>query len=150
MVCVTPETGPAWVGTFAFGAFGRNVVTRIVSMPDPFRLCVVARGAGYVVSTRRPEKWEEVNAIPVIDVRSIAAAGIVVFASLTELIAYGSEGIRWRTKRLTWDSMKLTDVLTEEKIVGEYWDMQYEETRTFEVDVTTGAHRGGIEPEGGS
>lgn len=148
LVRVTPEGGAGWIGTFAFGKYGKNAVTKVLGMPDPGRLCVVSRGAGYLVSVRDPRSWEVVRAIPVIDVRSIPEAGLVVFANFTELVAYGAEGVRWRTKRLTWDSMKLTEV-TDEKIVGEYWDIRSEETRTFEVDVRTGAHRGGVEGDGG-
>jgi hypothetical protein len=144
MVRVTPEGGGAWIGTFAFGKFGNSAVSKVVTTPNPERLCVVSRGAGYLVSARDPGEWEGVKAIPVIDIRSIPGAGVLVFASFTDLVAYGAEGIRWRTGRLTWDSMKLVEV-TDEKIVGQYWDIRSEETQRFEVDVATGTHRGGVE-----
>jgi hypothetical protein len=82
----------------------------------------------------------------VIDVRSITATGLVVFAGYTELAAYGEEGLRWRTKRLTWSNMKLVSV-TNEKIVGEYDDLGSDRPRTFEVDVATGRNIGGVESD---
>ncbi|NNC03913.1 hypothetical protein HJC10_13795 [Corallococcus exiguus] len=72
------------------------------------------------------------------------SAGIVVFAGLTEMVAYGAEGLRWRTKRLSWDGLKIVRV-TEHAIIGEYWDMRTGATRTFEVDLATGAQKGGVE-----
>jgi hypothetical protein len=147
VVRIAPAGAAIWFGTFAFGKYGMTAATKILSMPDPGKLCVVSCGAGYIVSVQDPRSWESVKAIPVIDVRPIAGAGLVVFANFTELVAYGTEGVRWRTKRLTWDSMKLIDV-TDEKIVGEYWDIRSEETRTFEVDVATGTHHGGVEGVG--
>nr|WP_276320231.1 hypothetical protein [Corallococcus coralloides] len=39
--------------------------------------------------------------------------------------------------------MKIFQV-TERSIIGEYWDMRTEATRTFEVDLATGAQKGGV------
>ena len=117
-----PAKGSAWLGTFAFGSFGKQGVTRVMSMPDPGRICVVSKGQGYIVPVSDPQRWEPVWVEPVIDIRSIPAAGLAVFADYTHLVAYGAEGLRWKTKRLTWSNMKLTAV-TDEKIVGEYDDL---------------------------
>ncbi|RKH93225.1 hypothetical protein D7Y04_41275 [Corallococcus sp. AB038B] len=81
---------------------------------------------------------------PVTDVRAVPAAGVVVFADFTEMVAYGAEGLRWRTKRLSWDGLKIVQV-TERSIIGEYWDMRTEATQTFEVDLATGAQKGGVD-----
>jgi hypothetical protein len=137
------ETG-RWFGTFAFGKVAQSTQTTVLSMPDPYKLCVVARGSGYIVSVRDPRQWENVKAVPIIDVRALPRAGLVVFANLTELVAYDAVGLRWRTGRLSWDGMKLTTV-TDEKIVGEYWDLRSDQPQTFEVDVATGYCRGGVE-----
>src|SRR5688500_7035239 len=59
---VTPHDGAAWIGTFAFGNFGSAGTSRVLTMPDPERLCIVARGAGFIVSADSPESWETVNA----------------------------------------------------------------------------------------
>jgi hypothetical protein len=144
VVRIVPERGMTWFGTFAFGKFGEQGLTKVVSMPDPERVCVVSRGAGYIVSVRDARSWEVVRAIPVVDVRSVPGAGLVLFANFTELVAYGVGGVRWRTKRLAWDGLTLTEV-TDEKVVGEYWDIRSQATQTFEIDLATGASRGGIE-----
>jgi hypothetical protein len=91
-----------------------------------------------------PDAWEEVNAVPIIDARAVPAAGVVVFANYTELVAYGASGMKWRTKRLAWDGLKVIAV-GDRTLVGEYWDIPEEGMRRFEVDLLTGAASGGVE-----
>jgi hypothetical protein len=144
VVGVQPEMAEAWIGIFAFGKFGRAGVTRVLSLPDPQELCVVASGAGYVVAADRPDAWEPVKAIPIIDVRAVPGAGVVVFANYTEMLAYGEGGLKWRTKRLAWDGLRIIAV-GDRMLVGEYWDIRTEATQRFEVDLATGEARGGVE-----
>jgi hypothetical protein len=115
-------------------------------MPDPTRVCVVSRGQGYIVLASDPRRWEPVSVAPVIDVRSIPGADLVVFADYTGLVAYGEQGLRWRTKRLTWNNMKIVAVTTD-RIVGEYDDLGSDEPRTFHVDLATGKNSGGVESD---
>jgi hypothetical protein len=144
VVRVVPETADAWVGMFAFGKLGKDGISRVLTMPDPEKLCVVARGAGYVVSASKPETWEAVRAIPIVDVRAVPSAGVVVFANYTEMLAYGEGGVKWRTKRLAWDGLKIVSV-GDRILVGEYLDIRDDELRRFEVDLVTGEARGGVE-----
>jgi len=143
-ISISPHEGEPWLGTFAFGRVTPKAVTGVFSTPNPTRLCVVAQGSGFLVSVSEPNVWEAVRAIPVIDVRSVLKHEVIVFAIFTELVAYGADGIRWRTKRLTWDNMKVVEV-TEDQLTGEFWDIQSESTQTFVVDLASGSHRGGIE-----
>jgi len=98
---------------------------------------------GYLVSASTPTTWEPICVTPIIDVRSILIHRVIVFANFTELVAYGQTGTKWRTKRLTWDSLKITEV-TDAFIKGEFWDIRREEMASFVVDLETGAHTGGI------
>jgi hypothetical protein len=132
----------AWIGLFAFGNVGDDGVSRILSMPDPEKVCVVAKGAGYLVSAHDPNTWESVRAVPIVDVRSIPHAGVVVFATHTDILAYGESGVRWRTGRLAWDRFKIVSI-AQDKLVGEYWEIRDEAMQTFEVDLETGMARGG-------
>lgn len=143
LVEVRPECGRTWFGTFAFGQVTPKGISGIFTTPNPERLCVVSQGAGYFVSATKPTEWEAIRATPIIDVRPIRAQGIIVFANFTELVAYGPTGMKWRTKRLTWDSLKITEV-TDAFIKGEFWDIQSEATANFVVDLASGTHQGGI------
>jgi len=141
---VHPEKGDPWLGTFAFGTVEPKGISGIFTTPSPDRLCVVARGEGYFISASTPTTWEPVQATPIIDVRPIRAQGVIVFASYTDLVAYGPAGIKWRTQRLTWDNLKITEV-TDSFIKGEFWDILSEAMAGFTVDLATGTHQGGIE-----
>jgi hypothetical protein len=112
---MTPRDAESWIGTFAFGA-GR--FSRVLSLPDPEKVCVVSRGEGYIVSARDPRAWEALRFAPITDARAAPAAGVVVFAKLTEMMAYGATGVRWRTGRLAWDGLKILEV-TGKSITGE-------------------------------
>jgi hypothetical protein len=113
-------------------------------MPNPDMLCVVSQGAGYIVSTSQPDIWEEVALAPIIDVRRVQAAGVVVFATYTEILAYGAEGVTWRTRRLSWDGLKIVSV-DAKVLVGEYWDVRSEAMQHFQVDLVSGESSGGAE-----
>jgi hypothetical protein len=143
LVEVHPEHGKPWHGTFAFGQIAPKGASGIFATPDSQRICVVARGAGYFVSASEPRCWEPVRATPVTEVRAISAQGIIVFATFTDLVAYGRAGIKWRTKRLSWDNLKITDA-TDKLIKGEFWDIRSEAMASFIVDLATGTHEGGI------
>lgn len=144
MVQVQPDAAERWIGMFAFGKFGNAGVTRVLSMPDPRLLCVVARGGGYLVTAASPNAWEPVNEIPIVDIRAVPGAGLVVFAGQTDLIAYGERGVSWRTKRVAWDGLRILAV-DDRAIIGEYWDLREDAMQQFEVDLATGKVRGGVE-----
>lgn len=143
LVEVRPDHGQGWLGTFAFGRVTPKGVSGIFTLPDPNRFCVVSKGEGYIVSAAAPMAWEAVLATPIIDVRPVQARGIIVFASFTELVSYGPTGVDWRTKRLAWDNLRITEV-TDTFVKGEYWDIRSGATASFVVDLATGAHQGGI------
>jgi hypothetical protein len=144
VVEVKPEHGQSWLGTFAFGTDRSKGFSGIFTTPTIGRLCVVAAGVGYFVSADSPEEWERVIATPVMDVRSNSTCGIIVFADFTRLVAYGQSGLKWKTGRLAWDDLKITD-MTANSIKGEYFDVPGQAVATFTVDLITGNHEGGVE-----
>ena len=146
IVEVRPDHGQQWLGTFAFGQIAPMGTSGVFTTPDPDRFCVVARGEGYFVSANAPESWERVQANPIIDVRPIGAKGIMIFADFTQLVAYGQTGLKWKSKRLSWDNLRVIEV-TDTSIKGEFWDIRSETTARFVVDLATGTHLGGVEED---
>lgn len=144
LVKVCPCSGEPWLGTFAFGAFAPRGVSGIFTTPNPQGLCVVAKGAGYMVSVSSPAEWETVQATPIIDVHPVRARSLLVFATFTDLVAYGPSGMSWRTRRLSWDDLRITEV-TDAVIRGEFWDIRSDATGNFTVDLATGHHEGGLD-----
>jgi hypothetical protein len=144
LIQVEPMSHPAWIGTFAYGTLSPKGTSKVFSMPDPDCLCVVARGQGYIVPVAQPTEYQDVTFHPIMDVRVVPKQELIIFANFTELLAYDASGIRWRTKRLAWDSLKITDV-TEATIRGEFWDIRSEQMSSFIVDLRTGDHQGGAD-----
>jgi hypothetical protein len=94
IVKVSPQRKESCLGTFAFGQIAPKGLTGVFSTPNVNRLCVVAKGNGYLVSAGEPQNWESIKAIPIIDARSFPKSGSIVFAYFTGLVAYGDKGIR--------------------------------------------------------
>ncbi|MGC2162772.1 MAG: hypothetical protein WA634_12735, partial [Silvibacterium sp.] len=130
-------TGKSWVGCFAFGYQSPPAISRIVSSPDPDKVCVVSRGTAYIVKVDEPDTWEELPIMPVIDLRVIPANQLLVLADFTRLIACGSNGLAWRSPQVCWDDLKIINV-TRESIEGEGYDPINSGTSRFIVDIHTG------------
>lgn len=102
----TASNGKQWDGCFAFGNHG---VCGVFALPDPTRVCVVSNGSGYWLHVNEPEKSSELGILPIIDVRSVTDARILLLADFTSLFAFGSDGQLW-THRVCWDDLKISDI----------------------------------------
>ena len=136
---VNPSTGAPWIGVFAFGYQSPPAISRVVSSPDPGRICVISRGGGYFVKADQPAVWEKIPLMPVLDVRSVSESKLIVFSGFTNLAAYGSDGLVWESPRICWDELKIVTV-TSDTIEGTGCDpasATNHESR-FIVDLRTG------------
>ena len=131
--------GKSWIGVFAFGYSAPPAFSRVVSSPDPDRLCVIANGAAYVVKSNEPEVWERIPLMPVLDVRTLPEQELIVFSDFTQLAAYGRDRLVWRSPRVCWDDLKIVRI-TREVIEGVGYDPTNSITheRAFSVDLETG------------
>jgi hypothetical protein len=136
---VRVASGRAWIGVFAFGYSSPPAFSRVVSSPDPDRVCVISNGAAYVVKVDEPEVWEQIPIIPVLDVCPIPEDKLLVFSDFTRLAAYGSSGLTWRSPRVCWDGLKIVKV-TRNAIEGTGYDPTNSITHEsrFAVDLKTG------------
>jgi len=143
-VRVIPQQGETWIGTFAAGRFGPKAVTEVCSTPNPTMLCVIVEGQGYLVDVEHADSYDCVPIVPVLAVRRSAKHRLLIFATHTELLALGVEGIAWRTARLSWDSLKLTS-MSEDELCGVFWDIRSESEQGFTVNLEDGTHTGGAD-----
>jgi hypothetical protein len=102
-----------------------------------FPVCVISRGAAYVVNTDNPGSWEQIPVMPVLDVRSIPARQLLVFADFTRLAAYGNNGLVWRSPQICWDELKIHS-LADGRIEGVGYDPTSLGKSRFTVDIDTG------------
>ncbi len=136
----TTAAGKSWVGVFAFGYSSPTTFSRVVSSPDPDRACVIANGAGYLVTADDPRRWEQIQVLPVLDARVLPEHRILIVSDFTRLAAYGDKGLIWRSPRVCWDELKIVNV-TRDSIEGTGYDPINLSNSTFVVDIATGRSR---------
>jgi hypothetical protein len=136
---VSPSGGKPWIGVFAFGYQSPPSISRVISSPDPHRVCVISKGGAYIVKVDQPEVWEEIPLIPVLDVRQIPENRLLVFSDFTRLAAYGIDGLAWRSPQVCWDGLKI-DRVTRDTIEGTGYDPTFSVKPEFRfvVDLKTG------------
>lgn len=140
VVRVTPREAEPWVGNFALGVGG---ITRVMEAPEINIICVVAEGNAYFVDVTRPLKYE-IGFTMVERAIDISERQLLVLANNTGLVAYGSGGCFWRTPRISWDGIEITNV-SPHLITGVAWNAPTQSEVTFSVDVLTGKVLGGAD-----
>ncbi len=139
-----PHSSEPWVGVFAFGQTAtKGVKTGLYTHPDPDTLFVTVQGDGYLVNVDNPAVWEEVGITPICEVIPIPRKSLLVIANYTEMYALGPDGVVWQTDRLAWSELSITEV-SDDFIAGQTWDIRDEDFISFQVDLSTGEHTGGI------
>jgi hypothetical protein len=107
---VTAASGKRWIGVFKFGHASPPAFSCVVDSLDPDRMCVISKGAAYIVKADQPEAWEQIPLVPVVDFRVVRDAGLLIFSDFIRLVAYGSSGLVWRSPRVCWDRLKIVSV----------------------------------------
>jgi len=138
VVQFTPKSGNSWVGNFQPGPGG---TTRIVLHPDGAKVVVVTAGQMYVVD---PDA-RTASVVPgvVVNLHVIVDLPLLVFEDQgIQFQALGREGLRWRTRRISWNGFRNVIIegstLTAEagNVIGDTWE-------TFHVDLRSGKTIGG-------
>jgi hypothetical protein len=143
-VMVTPANANSFLATCALGFNAASLPSGLWSCPDPDWLCAIAGGYAYLINTTAPEIFEQVEFKPVVAVVPVPEAGLLVFASFHTLVAYGKEGKRWKTQKLTSEGVRLGDVVNG-ALHGWGWDMRTDRELPFVIDLATGEHSGGVQ-----
>jgi hypothetical protein len=141
-VMIRPLGGRSFLATCALGFADPVVPTGVWSCPHPAWICAVAGGYAYLIDSRDPTQWQQVEYRPVTAIFPLADQELLVFAGFHSLLAWGTEGKAWQTARLSWDGVRITAVRGE-TLLGFGWDMHTDRELEFEVDLKTGNHRGG-------
>ena len=135
-----------WIGVFAFGRSSPSGLSAVCSCPHRGRLLVVSRGQGTYVDVNSPSESQQVPLDPVMQVCPVPDPGLLVLADFTNLAAYGSNGLAWRTTRVSWDGIEAVRLNEKEQLVGQAWDAPSGKFVEFEVELSTGHCRGAPYP----
>lgn len=137
---IHPHDQAAWIGNFRPGALTFSGAYR---HPNGRDLLVVSGGQGYIVDPETRELRAEIGggAIEGAWVLESGASLLMQHQGLFfELL--GPPGTVWHTRRLSWDGFNGV-TLSQGRLTGQGWDAISGQWRDFEVDLRTGASRGG-------
>jgi hypothetical protein len=109
---VRPHRGDPWVGVFYGGSYGVPPAMRgrVISWPDEWSLCVLYAGGAVVARADEPTSTYEIECWPTTGLQVVPERGMVVFSNFDGLVAYGRDGLVWRSKRLALDDLRIEGV----------------------------------------
>jgi hypothetical protein len=144
ILAIRPAAGEPWIGIFEsydYGAPPAVAPRQVLGWPDERSLCFVGGGGACVVRTDEPDETFEIDCWPISDVLVVPDRELVVFGDFISLIAYGRDGVAWRTRRLAWDDVKIIKAEGETLTVSGYDPTASIDGShpTFTVDLRTGA-----------
>jgi hypothetical protein len=131
----SPQFGSDWVGVFA-GEYGSPPATsKILSTPDPDRVCVISAGRGYIVNCSKPTEWEAVPIFPITYASSVPAHRFLVFGTFSRLIAWNDKVV-WQAD-VAIDGLTVTS-LTSDRIEGYGYDPRLGVDDPFVIETGSG------------
>jgi|HubBroStandDraft_4_1064222.scaffolds.fasta_scaffold700856_1 hypothetical protein len=134
----SPEAKSAWVGNFQPGVTGYSTVLPHL---DGKSLIVIAGGQAYVVDVLE-RRLLSVFGGNIDAALFVHPEGPLVICNGIWLEARDNTGLRWRSRRISWDGM--SDLRVEnDKILGQAWSPLDNREYPFAVDVATGSVEGG-------
>ncbi len=138
---VRPEGAEAFLATCALGFRDVVVPSGIWAAPCPAALCAVAGGYAYLIDTTAPERFTMLAYRPVMGVRAVPEAGLLLFVGHHRMLAWGAQGLAWETEKLSDEGVTLTAV--ENGVArGTRWEMRNDRETPFAVELRTGRQIG--------
>jgi len=131
-----------FLATFALGFADPAVPTGVWSCPAADELCAVAGGYAYVVNTLEPARFKHIAFRPVLEVRVLPEQKLLLFAGHHALLAWGEQGEKWQTPRLSAEGVRIVEVRGNE-LHGFGWDLITDHEVPFIVNLKTGDLRTG-------
>lgn len=141
-VLVRPETDSPFLATFALGFADPVAPSGLWSCPNADELCAVAGGYAYIVNTRAPEQFSQIEFRPVFHVQPIVEHELLLFGGSHALLAWGKCGLAWKSPRLSSEGLRITGMSATE-IQGFGWDLMTDREIPFTIDPATGERLGG-------
>jgi hypothetical protein len=138
VVSFLTKGGERWTGNFARGLGKLNTVRDELG---PEFVVVVSNGTAYLVDVEAKQASE--ISWPVDYIEFVSSQRIMVVGNGLWFDAFGTSGMLWRTRRISWDGMRSIE-LRGDKIVGEaFTPMGPPDWYPFELDLNTGRVEGG-------
>jgi hypothetical protein len=126
-----------FLATCALGFRDPATPTGIWSMPNPDWLCAIAGGYAYLIDVQAPAKFTMLRYRPVLNVLSLADAGLILFIGHHAVLAWGRDGEAWESDRLSAEG--ITELRVDGNLLlGKGWDMRTDKDLPFALDLGNG------------
>lgn len=138
-VMVRPEAANVqpFLATCALGFRDPAVPTGLWSTPKPEEICAVAGGYAYIIDTTAPERFSMIPYRPVLEIRAVVAAELLLFVGHHAMLAWGRDGQAWQSQKLSDEGVTISGV--EAGILhGRGWSMMTDKETPFALDLHTG------------
>jgi hypothetical protein len=138
-VLVQPEGEGAqpFLATCALGFRDPLVPTGLWSTPEPEKICAVSGGYAYVIDTRNPDQFTMLSHRPVLEVRPVLDARLLLFVGHHSILAWGTDGQAWESGKVSDEGVTIADV-QDGKLRGVGWEMILDKEVPFDVDLRSG------------
>ena len=135
------ESAPPFLATCALGFRDPAAPTGLWSAPHPDWLCAISGGYAYLIDTTAPERFAMLAYRPVLEVRAVPGAGLLLFVGHWSILAWGRDGQAWESARLSDEGVTITGI-EDGALRGTGWAMRTDKETTFVLDLRTGQTMG--------
>ncbi len=142
LLSVRPKSGGSFLATCALGFTSASLPTGMYACPSADEMCAVAGGYAYIVDTLVPQRCTQIALQPVVSILVLEAQKLLLFVGFHSMVAWGADGLAWTTTKLSWEGVRVTEILND-AVIGFGWEMRTDQEVEFRVDLGTGKHVGG-------
>jgi hypothetical protein len=138
-VLVRPQSSGVspFLATCALGFRDPAVPTGIWSAPRPREICAVSGGYAYIIDTSSPERFTMLPYRPVLQVHAAKEAGLLLFVSNRNVLAWGENGEAWQSAKLSDEGVAVT-AIEGKRLRGLGWKMMTDKETPFTLDLNSG------------
>jgi len=138
-VLIRPErTGvQPFLATCALGFRDPAAPTGLWSAPNPTEICAVSGGYAYIIDTTAPERFTMISYRPVLDVRPVVPAGLLLFVGHHSIQTWGANGHAWQSEKLSDEGVTIS-AIGGGILRGLGWEMKSDKETPFALDLGTG------------
>jgi hypothetical protein len=126
-----------FLATCALGFRDPSVPTGLWSAPKPQEMCAVSGGYAYLIDTTAPERFTMIPYRPVVEIRPVAQAGLLLFVAHHSILAWGPEGHAWQSAKLSDEGVTIT-AIENGLLRGLGWELMSDTDTPFVLDLNTG------------
>ena len=135
------ESEQPFLATCALGFRDPAAPSGLWSTPAPEKICAVSGGYAYLIDTVVPERFTMIAYRPVLEVRPVIEAGLLLFVGNRTILAWGRDGQAWESEKLSDEGVTITGV--ENGVLrGTGWTMMTDRETAFAIDLTSGLRVG--------